>query len=154
MKKRERRRVQFACSGPSRAIQSAKDECDVNGIMRRFERTGLIDHVNRHSGGYGDFTNAPQDYQSAVNQVLAAQDMFGRLPAGVRRQFRNDPGELLALVAEAEAGDQVATDELVRLGLARARPAPTSGNQVEDQVASGSGVKVGEAAAGGGPKAP
>lgn len=148
-KRRERRRVQFNCVGPTRTRGSFQDECDVNAIMKRFERTGVIDHFNNHRGDYGDFTGAPADYHSALNQVLSAQDMFMSLPSGIRRQFRNDPGEFLELVAAAEGGDQAATDELVRIGVARPRaPEPV------DQVAGGGDVKAAAGAAGGGPKEP
>lgn len=148
VKKRERRRVQFNCTGPTRTRGSFQDECDVNAIMRRFERTGVIDHFNAHRGDYGDFTGAPADYHSALNQVIAAQDMFMSLPSGIRRQFRNDPGEFLELVAAAEGGDQAATDELVRIGVARARPV----DQVVEDLADGGDVKVAAGAGEAGPK--
>lgn len=115
---RRRPRVQFATTGHSRAKQAFKDECDVNTIMRRFEQTGVIEHVNRYQGSYGDFTEVPENYQAAVNQVIAAQDMFMSLPAKVRARFANDPGNFLAFVEDPNNAD-----EMVSLGLASRREA-------------------------------
>lgn len=99
----------------SRTQQHFKEECDVNLIMKRFERTGILDHLNQYQGRYGDFLDVPQDYQSAVNQVIAAQDMFMTLPGAVRALFENDPGKFLEFVDDpANAG------RMVELGLARA----------------------------------
>lgn len=110
-----RERVAFECQGLSLTKQVFKDECDVNRIMKRFEKTGLVEHLNRHQGDYGDFVNAP-DYHSALNAVRLADDMFMSLPAKLRQRFSNDPAEFLAFVDDPENAD-----ELIDLGLAKAR---------------------------------
>lgn len=136
MKKTERKRkvprVTFETTGPSRAKQSFKDECDINGIMRRFEKTGLLEHANEYAGSYGDFTDVPQDYQAAINQVMAAEQMFMTVPAKIRARFANDPGQFLAFV-----GDPANGDELVRMGLADPRPAPDAPKDTTGDPASG-----------------
>lgn len=116
-RKRKGRRVVFQTVGPSMARQSAKDECDINLIMKRHEKTGIIEHLNVHGGDYGDFTDVPQDYQSALNQVLLADQMFSSLPARLRSRFQNNPGEFIAFVE-----DERNRQELVELGLARPVP--------------------------------
>ena len=98
-----RERVTFETIGPSRAHQSFKDECDIGNIMKRFEKSGLIEHVNRHDGKYGDYTNSPVSFHDAMNQVVAAQEMFMTLPAKIRKEFGNDPGAFLEAV-EAHDG--------------------------------------------------
>lgn len=110
-------RVTFSTTGSSRTKQSFKDECDVNAIMRRFEKTGIIEHVNRFQGNYGDFTQVPENYHAAVNQVIAAQGMFMTLPARVRARFANDPGNFLAFM-----DDPANQEEMIALGLATRRP--------------------------------
>lgn len=110
-------RLPFYCQGESRARQSFKEECDINYIMRRFEKTGVLEHVRQHGGRYGDFLDVPQDYHEACNQVLVAEEMFLTLPAKVRKAFSNDPGELLAAVDAARNGDAEQVERLQRIGL-------------------------------------
>lgn len=112
----ERHRVQFATEGGSLTHQSMKAECDINNIMRKFEKTGVLEHRNRFEGNYGDFTGIPTDYHEAMNAVIAAGDMFLTLPAKVRRRFQNDPGNFLEFVSDPDNAD-----ELVKMGLATAR---------------------------------
>lgn len=106
------------------AKQSFKDECDINTIMSRYQSTGIIEHVQAVQGSYGDFTSV-QDYQLSLNQVIAAQEAFERLPAKIRERFANDPSHLMAFLQ-----DDNNTEEAVRLGLIpqppAAPPAPPS----------------------------
>ncbi|WNK14507.1 MAG: internal scaffolding protein [Microvirus sp.] len=90
-----RYRSPMAVYGPMITKQEFAQECDINHIMAKFQKTGLIDHVNKYPGGYGDFTNLPTDYQSALNQIIQADEMFLSLPSGIRKQFENDPGQFL-----------------------------------------------------------
>lgn len=109
-----RRRVQKVFTKPSRTHQEFKDECDINKIMKKFEKTALLTHVNKHPGGYGDFSSAP-DYQEALNIVLQATEMFDSVPSHIRKQFGNDPAQFLAFVEDpANAG------RMVEMGLATA----------------------------------
>lgn len=103
----------------ARTQQHFKEECDINGIMKKFERTGMLEHVNEFHGNYGDFTELPVSYHDAIDQVLAAQDMFMTVPAKVRALFDNDPGQFLAFV-----DDPANADRLVELGLAHRRVEP------------------------------
>lgn len=114
----ERKRVQKNFPAETMAKQSFQAECDVNTIMARYEKTGLIEHVNQHQGNYGDFTQAPGDYQEALDTVIRAQEMFQTIPAKVRARFENDPGLFLDFVQDPKN-----VDELVEMGLANAPPA-------------------------------
>lgn len=87
--------VQKFFETPSLTKQSHKDECDVNMIMVRFEKTGLIDHINQFKGGYGDAIGVV-DYHTAQNQIIAADAAFLSLPAKLRARFHNDPGAFLS----------------------------------------------------------
>ena len=91
---RAHNRVQLSFPEASRTKQSFKKECDVNNIVAKFRRTGLMDHVKRHQGFYDDFTNL-QGYHQALNTVMSAQWMFDSLPADIRAQFNNDPASFL-----------------------------------------------------------
>lgn len=112
--------------GDSVAVQSAKAECDINNIMRKFEKTRMIDHVRSVDGSYIDVTGFPQSYQESLNQVLEAQRMFDTVPAKVRKRFGNDPGQFLEFVENPEN-----IEECRKLGLAVPAPEPVSPVQVE-----------------------
>lgn len=113
-------RVSVKFTKPSRAKQEFKAECDINNIMAKYARSGLIEHVNRYQGQYGDFTEVV-DYQEALNMVSQAQSAFMSLPASIRTRFENDPGKYLAFVQ-----DPGNSEELVRMGLATKRPETAS----------------------------
>lgn len=76
--------------------QSFADESEINNIMAKYEKTGLIEHVKNH-GGYSDMP-APLDYQEALQLTIDAQLSFDELPAQVRREFNNNPFDFLAFV--------------------------------------------------------
>lgn len=116
----DRDRVPFQTRGESRAKPSFRDETDINNIMRRFEKTGVIDHYSRVQGHYGDYSVVP-DYQQALNAVINAREMFMSLPAAIRKRFDNDPGEFLAF-----AEDPANEDAMIEMGLMQAKPAPTA----------------------------
>lgn len=112
----------FATTGPSLTKQSHAKECDINQIMLKWQKTGMIDHRNVYQGQYGDFTNTPDDYHESMNAVISANEMFESLPAKIRLRFGNDPGQFLDFV-----GDPENADEMIKLGLATAR-------QIDDPV--------------------
>lgn len=104
-------RVQFSSDLPSRAKQAFKDQCDINAIMRRYERTGIVEHAKRYAGSYGDFTGAA-DYQEALQRVAEADEAFMSLPASIRKRFNNSPGEYFDF-----ATDPANRDELIEMKL-------------------------------------
>lgn len=107
-------RIQFATTGDSLTRQASKQECDINRIMAKFEKTGVLEHRNTFEGQYGDFIDTPQDYHEAIQQVMDAQEMFMSLPSKLRRRFGNDPAEYLDFVSDPKNLDQ-----MVEMGLAK-----------------------------------
>lgn len=114
----KRPRVGFEVQGETMTKQSHKAECDVNTIMKKFEKTGMVTHVKEYRGEYGNFLGAAE-FHEAWNEVLKAREMFESLPAKVRKRFENDPGEFLEFVH-----DPANEEEMIELGLARRREAP------------------------------
>lgn len=80
--------------------QSFKDEVDVNTIARRFGITGAMAGVAAGQPMYGDFTGI-SDFDSAVAMVEDARRRFMSLPAEVREEFGNNPGNLVRFANEA-----------------------------------------------------
>jgi len=101
---------------PSLAKQSFKDECNINTIMGKYDKTGLIEHLNTHQGQYGDFVGF-QDYQTSLNQILEADEMFMSIPSKIRSRFQNDPEKFLQFAQDPENLDQ-----MIEMGLARPKP--------------------------------
>lgn len=107
------KRLQFNTTGPSLTHQSMQAECDINKIMLRWQKTGVIEHQNKFEGRYENFLDTPQDYQESMNAVLAADEMFQTLPSSIRRRFHNDPGTFLDFVGNPENAE-----EMIKMGLA------------------------------------
>lgn len=114
--------------------QSMKKETDVNFIVAKYQKTGMMQHREQHEGQYGEFFAI--DYHEALNAVIAAQTMFSTLPSSMRNRFNNDPGEFIAFV---ENPDNL--EEMNELGLTKplpgeprkdSNPAPSSPNPQGD----------------------
>ena len=91
-------RVKTKSGGKSLTEQSHKKSCDINAIMARYVKTGLIDHVQKYEGTYGDATGA--DFKAAQDLVAEQKSIFNDLPAPVRAMFKNDPSKYLELLVE------------------------------------------------------
>jgi len=74
--------------GPG-AKQSMKDECDVNKIVERFQKSGLISHLGAGVPAFVDVSELG-DYRSVIEQVRSVEAYFAGLPAKVRSVFKND----------------------------------------------------------------
>ena len=85
--------------GKTMTEQSHKKSCDINSIMAKYVKTGLVDHINRHQPKFGDVTGA--DFKAAQDLVAEAKSEFYELPAAVREQF-TDVSEYLDLVTSDE----------------------------------------------------
>lgn len=113
--------------------QSMKDECDIQFIIDRFQKTGMVEHRNNWEGDYGEFEAV--DYHEAMNIVTAANEMFMSLPSKIRSRFGNDPAQYLEFVQ-----DPANITEMRELGLAypavdpAQEPAPASTQPAGSQV--------------------
>jgi phage internal scaffolding protein len=118
--------------GESMTVQDMAGSCDINNIMKKYERTGLIEHLNTYNGDYSDFSGAP-DFQTAMNKVIAAQEMFMTLPASTRELFGNDPGKFVEFASNKEN-----LPEMREMGLAHPEGAPeqpqTAGEGAPDKA--------------------
>lgn len=106
----------FSSDLPTRTMQSMKDECDINLILKRYKSTGILPDLIRQNPQFGDFTEVT-DYQSSMEVVLKANAQFDALSAEVRERFHNDPAKFLEFCNNKQNGE-----EMVRLGLAIPRP--------------------------------
>jgi len=112
--------------GPSLAKQAFASECDINNIMRKFEKSGLIEHLNTYQGQYGNFV-AFEDYHASLNKILAADEAFAGIPSSIRKNFDNDPGQFLEFAQNPENLDQMIEMGLAPPKIPRDRYAPKEG---------------------------
>lgn len=93
--------------------QSDMDSADINKIMARYEKTGvLIDpNLGERKPTYGDFTEI-KDYHEMMVGIKNVERAFNLLPANTRSRFNNDPQVLIDFL-EDPANDK----EAVKLGL-------------------------------------
>lgn len=109
------------CKDDSLAVQSQKDDADINVIVERFGVTGQLPQVAQLPR-YEDFEEI-FDYRTAMDAVVAADRCFKQLPAKIRARFGNDPQEFVEFCSNENN-----LPELRRMGLARPAPevAPTA----------------------------
>jgi len=121
------------CDDESLTRQEFKEESDINTIISAFgigenpiEAQKWVTNV--------DITEETTDFQSAMNQLVAAAAQFNSLPARVRSQFDNDPAAFVDFVSNPDNGD-----EMVRLGLAEIRrePIPSDTDRIIAAVKEG-----------------
>lgn len=96
--------------GVSKTQQNLKRETDIDYIVERSRKIGMLPNNNRVPT-YQDVSQVP-DYQSALHIVINAQKQFDLLDSKIRKRFRNDPSEMMAFLA-----DPANIDEAVKLGM-------------------------------------
>lgn len=82
-------RVALFCTGESKTQQHGKEEADINTIVNRFLKTGLMPQV-KIPPSYQDFEGI-FDFQDAMNVVAAGKHAFMQMPADIRDAFHNSP---------------------------------------------------------------
>ncbi len=105
---KKRQQIHFPEHG--RTKQAMQAECDINNIMAKYQRTGMIDFVNKHAAHYGDCTAI--DFQKSMQTVITMREMFSELTSSVRKRFDNDPEKFLNFMENAEN-----RQEAIQLGL-------------------------------------
>lgn len=111
-------------SGVVRTRQSMKDACDINLIMKKYLRGGVVDHLARHGGEFGFATS--QTFHEAMNIVCKAEEMFADLSSDLRRRFGNSPAAFLEFVH-----DRKNVAECRKLGLMKPEVVPEAAKPLE-----------------------
>jgi len=115
----KRKRVQTTIEGASMTQQQFKSQCDINQIIKKYEKTGMISHINPNAGNYGDFSQI-KNFSENLNMVISAQNSFDALPSEVRKRFGNNPTNLIDFVQNDSN-----YDEAIKLGLVKPKPTIT-----------------------------
>lgn len=103
------RRNDFVDKSPSMTDQSFRSEVNVNTIMAKYFKNR--EWPGKPRGIYTDLSKVP-DLMTAYQQVEAAEEAFGALPAEIRESLKNDPRNL-----ERYLADPANLDTAVKYGL-------------------------------------
>ncbi len=120
---------------PTLTKQSFKEECDINNIMLRYQRTGLVDHISKYQPQYHELDGST--YKDLMDKLANANSMFEELPSKARKHFDNDPAQFLDYVNNLQDGADI--QQLIDLGLANHRevisqPQPPTPPPVENNA--------------------
>lgn len=112
-------KVQTVNTLPSVTQKQWKNDVDVNKIMARYKKTGMITHLrNAEQGAYLDLTELP-DLLTAQIQLKQANEKFLEIPPQVRLKFNNDPNQLISYLQNPSNHE-----EAIHLGLMVKRDEP------------------------------
>ena len=103
---KNKKRVQTVNNEPSMTKQSLKDDADINNIIKRYNKTGVLQNMKEFEGVYGDFDS--NDFHTAMNVVAEANSLFEQVPSEIRAQFKNDPGAFIDYATNPENHEQMA----------------------------------------------
>lgn len=98
---------------PSLTRQEDKDRGDINKIMRKYEKIGVLPTMNREAF-FADVTKVTS-YQEAYEIVRNGDEFFEQLPAEFRARFQNDAAAFLDFTSNPQN-----RSELIELGLLEA----------------------------------
>jgi phage internal scaffolding protein len=113
----------------ARTEQCHRDECDITKIIAKYDRTGVLNHVNEFEARYEDLTGL--DYQTMLNTVANANSMFEGLPSEIRNQFANDPANFISFM-----DDQNNNEQMYEMGL-KQRPISEKIGSESDPISNG-----------------
>lgn len=112
--------VTIDCSvDKGRTKQSFAEETDINKMMAKFHKTGvLIDpsKISDRKAFFGDVSGLG-DFQQIQQTVLDAEVAFGNLPSEIRTRFGNKSAELVKFLQDEEN-----RAEAVELGIVEPPP--------------------------------
>lgn len=92
--------------GQTMTEQHHEKSCNINSIMDKYQKTGLVSHMNTHKGTYGDVSGA--DFKQAQDLICEQKSIFEELPASARAKFDNDPANYLDMIIQEDGAEQLA----------------------------------------------
>lgn len=94
---------------PSLTRTEFAEECDINVLMARYEKTGILpSNMNGNVPQFLDVTDIP-DYRTTLDMLNDASAAFMALPAQVRKEFDNDALKFVEFARDPENLPQMRT---------------------------------------------
>lgn len=107
-----------------RTKQAPKAETDINNILLRYKKTGLISHLAKGAPTYMDVSEVG-DYKTAMDHLRSTERFFQSLPAKVREYFGNDPVAFLDYASSVSSEDlKTELGEVAKVVLAKKEAPP------------------------------
>lgn len=103
--------VKVMAVGDGRTKQSERDGTDINKIVARYRKTGILPATRRVQPVFADVTGI-SDFHTMLNRVEAGKAAFQSLPAVVRKKFGNDVESMVAWLQDSKN-----MDEAIEMGL-------------------------------------
>jgi len=110
-------RVSIICKG-GKTKKSMQKECDINYLIERYQKKGIIPPIKNKPALYGDFSTV-EDFQKSLSVVEKASEQFDGLSPEIKKRFHFDPSEFLKFCTDVKN-----QEELIKLGLATRKEDP------------------------------
>ena len=115
---------------PSMTDQQWKDETDVNKIIEKHKKVGVISHLSKKQGQYADMSNI-SSLQESLIKIQSASMKFKELPQELRDKIHNDPLQLEGFLTDPKNNEY-----LESLGLKSSKKAPDKDLKGEPDASS------------------
>ena len=102
----------FETTGESMTQEHFREETEILNIIRRHDRNGVIDHINKGTAIYGDFSEIT-DYRDMIHKLREADSAFAQVPSDIRKRFENEPAKFFNFVTDSSNHDALAEMGLV-----------------------------------------
>lgn len=102
--------------GPTRTKQAYKGKVDINQIVARHAKTGMIDHLNSKRPFYGDVSGLG-GLQESIDKVREAEELFMQMSATIRKKFENNPVNMVKFLEDPKN-----REEAISLGMIKKPP--------------------------------
>lgn len=123
-----RRRVLSPCGKKSMTAQEFKDECSIDGIVRRY---GILGQPVPQSFGTGADVSALGDFADVMQRITDAKERFMDLPSDLRARFGHSPEAFYSWLC-----DKGNFDEAVKLGLLTVEEPEKDAVEVLERIAA------------------
>lgn len=94
-----RNRVTTDPTGESLTQQHHAEHVKVQNVIKRYDQTGILDHVRQGVAHYGDYSKI-NEYKTYLDFVNTANESFMNLPSQIRERFNNDAGEFFEFATD------------------------------------------------------
>ena len=117
----------FETIGESMTQEHFREETEILNIIKKHDRNGVIDHINRGKAIYGDFSEVT-DYRDMIHKLREADSAFAQVPSDIRKRFENDPAKFFHFVTDSNN-----RKELEEMGLVLKREEKVSSPNAEEK---------------------
>lgn len=95
----------------SKTEQHHLESCNMQFIMSRAQKTGMIDHIRNDQPRYVDLVDKV-DYLESMKVIAEANSVFESLPAKIRERFENRAENFLEYIQEEENVQKLAKENV------------------------------------------